>query len=49
MIGIPHRLVIGDRGLAENALEYKGRRDTETRNIALNDVEQFVQTNIPRC
>jgi prolyl-tRNA synthetase len=49
LIGIPHRFVVGERGLAEDVLEYKGRRDTESSKIALNDVEQFVQTNIPRC
>lgn len=29
LLGIPHRLVIGDRALAEGNLEYKGRRDAE--------------------
>ncbi len=49
LIGIPHRFVIGDRGLAENILEYKHRRDTESSNVALTDVDQFVQTTILRC
>jgi prolyl-tRNA synthetase len=30
LIGIPHRLVIGDRALAEDNVEYKGRRDAES-------------------
>ena len=29
LLGIPHRLVIGDRALAEGDVEYKGRRDAE--------------------
>ncbi|MBL0352990.1 MAG: proline--tRNA ligase [Dechloromonas sp.] len=29
LIGIPHRIVIGERGLNEGKLEYKGRRDAE--------------------
>src|SRR5690606_29101749 len=29
LIGVPHRIVIGDRGLKEGKLEYQGRRDTE--------------------
>jgi prolyl-tRNA synthetase len=29
LIGLPHRLVIGDRALAEDNIEYKGRGDTE--------------------
>jgi len=48
LIGIPHRLVIGERGLADNKIEYKGRRDSEATEIALNDVTSFVQQNIPR-
>ena len=48
LIGIPHRFVIGDRSLAENKLEYKGRRDTQASEIALHDVDTFVQTQIPR-
>ena len=38
LIGIPHRLVLGDKGLAKGMVEYKGRRDRETREIALGDV-----------
>jgi len=38
LIGIPHRLVIGDKGLAKGVAEYKGRRDAEPREIALDSV-----------
>ena len=38
LIGIPHRLVIGDKGLTKNVAEYKGRRDAAVREIALGDV-----------
>jgi prolyl-tRNA synthetase len=38
LIGIPHRLVIGDKGLAKGVAEYKGRRDAKPREIALDDV-----------
>ncbi|MEM0953586.1 MAG: proline--tRNA ligase [Pseudomonadota bacterium] len=34
LIGIPHRLVIGDRALADGKLEYKGRRDSEPTLIS---------------
>ena len=34
LIGIPHRLVIGERTLAEGKLEYKGRRDESAEMIA---------------
>jgi prolyl-tRNA synthetase len=48
LIGIPHRFVIGDRALAENKIEYKGRRDSEAQEIALTDVQAFVAQHIPR-
>lgn len=33
LIGIPHRVVVSDRGLDANELEYKGRRDSDSRQI----------------
>ena len=33
LIGIPHRLVISERGLAAGQLEYRYRRDSESRNL----------------
>jgi len=33
LVGIPHRLVISDRNLAAGELEYRHRRDTESRNL----------------
>ncbi len=38
LIGIPHRLVLGERGLDAGKIEYKGRRDTENSELALADV-----------
>ena len=37
LIGIPHRVVIGDRSLAEGQLEYKHRSAAESEDIALGD------------
>lgn len=34
LIGIPHRIVIGERGLDEGTIEYKHRRDSESQNWA---------------
>lgn len=42
LIGIPHRVVISDRGLAEGHLEYKYRRDSEPRNITSADMLGFL-------
>ncbi|MDH5426113.1 MAG: proline--tRNA ligase [Gammaproteobacteria bacterium] len=43
LIGIPHRLVIGDRGLESGMIEYKGRRDEDKQEIALDSVLDFIQ------
>jgi prolyl-tRNA synthetase len=33
LIGIPHRVVVSERGLANGTFEYRGRRDAESRNL----------------
>lgn len=43
LMGIPHRLVIGERGLAEGNVEYKARVDAEAKSIPLATVVEFVQ------
>lgn len=43
LIGIPHRLVIGDRGLESGTIEYKGRRDEEKQEIAFDSVLSFIE------
>ncbi|MDX2412347.1 MAG: proline--tRNA ligase [Woeseiaceae bacterium] len=46
LIGVPHRLVISERGLKANELEYRQRRDEESRNlnreVALNLLKESV-------
>lgn len=42
LTGIPHRLVISDRGIAAGQLEYKGRRDAESSDIALDDAVELL-------
>ncbi|MDY6942677.1 MAG: proline--tRNA ligase [Pseudomonadota bacterium] len=41
LIGIPHRLVVGERGLNEGLVEYQGRRDEEAQMVRR---ESAVQT-----
>jgi prolyl-tRNA synthetase len=36
LIGIPHRLVISDRGLKAGTAEYKGRRDESSVNVPID-------------
>lgn len=46
LIGIPHRIVIGDRGLEKGMVEYKGRRDADNTDIALADITQFIKDKL---
>lgn len=48
LIGIPHRLVMGERGLDEGVIEYKGRRDSGNQNIAFTDVVAFLKAQLTR-
>lgn len=43
LIGIPHRLVVGDRGLESGSIEYRNRRETENRDIPLTELHQFIK------
>ncbi|MFZ6710750.1 proline--tRNA ligase [Undibacterium sp. TC9W] len=46
LIGVPHRIVIGDRGLKEGKLEYLGRRDTEASNVPVAEMLTFIQAKM---
>jgi prolyl-tRNA synthetase len=46
LIGIPHRIVIGDRGLKEGNVEYQGRHDKAAQVIPLQDVAKLVQSKL---
>jgi len=46
LIGIPHRIVIGDRGLDSGTAEYKNRRDGETEEVALDGIVEFVKEKL---
>jgi len=48
LVGIPHRIVIGDKGLAKGVAEYKGRRDAAAREIALGDITNEIG-RLVRC
>ncbi len=42
LIGIPHRVVIGERGLKEGQAEYQGRRDGQATKVPLAGLAGFV-------
>ncbi len=44
LIGVPHRVVIGERGLKDGQIEYKGRRDTQARNLPLAEALHSIQS-----
>ncbi|WP_439102328.1 proline--tRNA ligase [Congregibacter sp.] len=46
LLGIPHRIVIGDRSLAEGEIEYQGRRDVESQRVALTDAMGFIAAQL---
>lgn len=46
LIGIPHRLVIGDRGLKEGVVEYQERRTLESQDIAVEQAVDFIKEKL---
>ncbi|MBB3233132.1 proline--tRNA ligase [Halomonas stenophila] len=46
LMGIPHRLVVGDRGLDKGELEYKGRRDTDATMVPAEEILDFLREKI---
>jgi prolyl-tRNA synthetase len=46
LIGIPHRIVVGDRALADNNIEYQGRRDAASQLIPRDDILDFLRARL---
>lgn len=46
LIGIPNRVVVGERNLKEGKMEYQGRRDAESQLIAINVIFDFLLERI---
>ncbi|HLX29868.1 MAG TPA: proline--tRNA ligase [Casimicrobiaceae bacterium] len=46
LIGVPHRVTIGDRGLAEGIVECQGRREATSTKVAVADVLSFIKQRI---
>ncbi|OMH25898.1 proline--tRNA ligase [Motiliproteus sp. MSK22-1] len=46
LIGIPHRVVIGDRGLENGTIEYKGRRDSEKQDLSIEQVTELLKNRL---
>ncbi|WP_295399948.1 proline--tRNA ligase [uncultured Thiocystis sp.] len=46
LIGIPHRIVVGDKGLDDGQVEYKGRTDAEMQLVPLAEIVAFVRDRL---
>jgi prolyl-tRNA synthetase len=46
LIGVPHRVVIGERGLKDGLLEYQGRRDAEATTVPRDGMAAFLQAKL---
>jgi prolyl-tRNA synthetase len=46
LIGIPHRLVVGERGLKEGVVEYQHRRDAAPTKVPLAEAARYVRERV---
>lgn len=46
LIGVPHRVTVGDRGLKEGQVEYQHRRDAAATKVAAGDIGAFVKAKL---
>jgi len=48
LIGVPHRIVIGERGLKDGNLEYQGRRDAAATSVPVAGMAGFIRNKLGR-
>jgi prolyl-tRNA synthetase len=46
LIGVPHRVNIGDRGLKEGNVEYQNRRDEKATNVPVSEILGLLQSHL---
>jgi prolyl-tRNA synthetase len=46
LLGIPHRVVLSERGLAASSAEYKGRRDEKAQDLPLKELVAFLEKRL---
>jgi len=46
LLGIPHRVVVADRGLEAGKLEYRHRRDTQSTEFAIDEALSFLRARL---
>ena len=48
LIGIPHRITVGDRGLKDGNVEYQGRRDSAATAVPLAGISSWINSRLGR-
>ncbi len=46
LIGIPHRIVVGERGLDEGTVEYRGRKETENSMVGIENIVSMLRERL---
>ena len=46
LIGVPHRVVLSDRGISAGECEYQHRRDTAATKVPLQDIDAFLSARV---
>ena len=46
LVGIPHRVTIGDRGLKDGKVEYQGRRDAAATPVPVVDIDRYLDDKL---
>lgn len=46
LIGIPHRIVVSERGIEKGTVEYKGRKDEAAQHIAMDEIIGFLKNKL---
>jgi len=42
LVGIPHRVTLGERGLKDGMAEYLPRRESSARNVPLSEISKLL-------
>jgi prolyl-tRNA synthetase len=48
LMGMPHRIVVSERGIEQNVLEYKSRRAQDNEMVPADEIVAFLKTRIRR-
>lgn len=46
LIGIPHRIVVGERGLKQSTIEYQGRTDQASQAVHIDEIFSFITAKL---